>query len=315
MTSVRKLIDIDEIDDTLALIRRHGGILFKTSIVSAHYTKKAYRLLCETGLSLNCHVISYVDPAELDDALCMLALREGCPIEYIPRCALTANLCVTNAVKSDREFCNTYRTITDRRRPVVDSLLDIHIELANVRPFLWAVCALDDWLLNKALPPLKARLAVVKKNGLALRYFAPGMKFHGLSQAAIKQNPLAIADVAYPDHNMCLDCYRRNKNTFPLINDNGRRHVAYVTLSESMMALHALGLSPNLLSEICISLLGTDRFPRIHVDAPSSDEQDAQKIIHGINGWKYWERSLDVVQWDLPLHEIWSLVRCIRGQR
>jgi len=189
----------------------------------------------------------------------------------------------------------------------------MHIALANARPCMWMACALGKLRDGEVVRLTGAYFAAVEKNGLSLR-FTPRRDLIGLIEAAVKQNPVAIAHVVNPDPRMCLDCYRRNKNTFALFDDKGRRFVARQVLTDVILALLSPGLSPNLVSEVCASLL-LCAFPRTYTDAPSLDELKATHISFEIlrNRWRNNDRDRDVSSWEMSLYDIWTLVRHVRG--
>jgi len=207
-----------------------------------------------------------------------------------------------------------------RNHLAVDDALDIHVALANSKPFLWLVSEICNgrFLLDPKDPEQLsiAYHAAVEKDGLALRFAS--MKPPDLIAAAVGQNPLAIVHVMYPGRHMCLSCYRRNKNTFALFDDKGRRFVARRVLAELVTPLCPL-LSPNLLSAVCEALLTVSNtsdlvFPRTYVDAPSPDEIDAERLRDMLGGgrWEVGNRSRDVSSWNMAFRDIWALVLLVK---
>jgi len=198
---------------------------------------------------------------------------------------------------------------------------NIHVAIATARPFLWMVCTIGRF---QDVSRTCSYLAAVRQNGLSLR-FSPSNLLCDLVGTAVKQNPLAVAHVDAPDPKMCFDCYRRNRATFVLFDDKGRRHVARLVLADSIMALRSIGLSPNLASEICVDLLCArqDLFPRIYVDEPTQDEIDAElleiQLWHEAHGRLTYAhrardcRTRDVSSWNMPIHDIWALVQRVYG--
>ena len=282
------------------------------------YSKLAYRVLCETAIASKCSTIEFVEPSMLDEKLCLFAIHKGCPILLIPGRLLTVNMCVTAAMKGIREFGDTYGAIISWTLLPTDLKGAIHAALADARPSLWMVCTLSRWR-GITVPLTGAYFAAVKKDGLSLR-FAMMKKIPGLIEAAVEQNPVAIAHVEEPDPRMCLDCYRRNKNTFALFDDKGRRFVARRVLADVILTLCPSGptalchLSPNLLAEVCTALLNSDSmFPRTYTDTPSTDEIDAKRLSLEVYGaqWRENDRTQDVSSWNMQLHDVWELVNHI----
>jgi len=281
---------------------------------STDYTKEAYWALCEAAITTDHHTIVHVDPAALDEALCMCALRNGCSLQYIPNSAMTVSLYVAGAVRNPGAFHEAFMLT----RMKLDALYedDVHVALATARPFLWLGSVLNIWGMEADNVPQtlfsSAFLAAVKKDGMSLRFV--GKPSTALIEAAVEQNPLAISYVTRPDRRMCLGCYRRDKNSFAFFDDGGRRYVARLELADSMVPLRSLGLSPNLASEICVELVKW--FPRTCEYEPSTDELVVE--FHLNNSTIYIrqlikDRSRNALSWEMSFHDIWALVRHVRG--
>jgi len=310
-----------DIEDTLVRIYRDPYVL--RTLRCTDYTKKTYRMLCEVAISIDPDIIQETDVEEsaVDKDLRNYVERHNhYLLPYIPNeYVLNANIYVASAMRSFPMFHATFMIVPD------DSSADhIHVALANARPYLWLVCARCAWTKARGVPPMSAILAAVRKDGMAIRYVHTRWIPDAVIEAAVRQNPLAIAHVPHHKVQMSLDCYRRNKNAFALIvTDYGRQYVARATLAELILALHPLGLSPNLVVEICVDLLcatggsalartalaRTALFPRSYINAHSSEEQDAEYLlVHTFGRPQSINCSREVTGWSMPLHAIWKLV-------
>ena len=217
---------------------------------------------------------------------------------------LSATIYVVAATRSTNEFYDAFLHVSN----CDVGAENIHIALATARPYLWLACASRNWS-EPRFPD--AFLAAVKTDGLSLRFMHSKLHGPGMIAAAIEQNPLAIVYVTQLEPRMCLDCYRRNKNTFALFAYKAEQlYVARETLAGLISTLLSVGLSPNLLSEICTSLLLTDLFPRLFIDTPSQEELGADQLSVG---WRFIRtRSRDITSWNMSLYDIWKLVRLVR---